>query len=406
MSYYVHAGLMLLVVVFFVKGAGEPFGLIFRMFLASVPGAGLIRTPDTKFGIFVILALSVAFALALAGQERNTRWFRVLARAVIVAVVAYHAVPLVNGQAILARDSELVPDRTQRGYAVALSPAERRVIELLAADPAVGVVVLPPAFGLATRREDSVFLYRHVISDFISNPVYYAGWNEAPSEGVKQLLRAGVEGGDWEALTELGVGFVLVNRNAVTDKAAHHVVYQALKAAPTAWSRLVDDGGYELYRRVGAPGMPLRMTSESGPVSVRIVDQGGWYARFHTAPLAPGRYALSFRSAENRHWRLLPVPEGCGGSVHVCAVRALIAPAAGYSIERHASASEFVNRWSLVKQSLGAAAGGSMMVVFIPQLWMSLFLAVATATALLCCYYLIRQAGKRESASSPGSARA
>jgi hypothetical protein len=404
MNQYVYVAVMLLIVVFFVKGAGQPFGAMFRGFLSSVPGAGLIRTPDTKFGVFVILALAVAVALALANGERKARWFRFLARAVIVATVAYHAIPMLNGHAILARDSELTPGQSGRGYAVALSPTERRIIDTLASEPTAGVVFLPPSFGLITRREGDMFMYRHVVSDFIPNPLYYSEWDEAPNESLKRRLQAAVAGGDWTLLPEMAVGFVLVNRNAITERAGQHALYRAIRELPGVWTRIVDEGGYELYRLVDTHRKPLvTIESDRGEAGLTVEDRGNWFVRFATAPLAPGAYTATFRSAENKHWRLVAIPRDCGRSAHVCAIRGILSAPADSVIGRHAVASELVNRWSVEKRTPAAAGGDPMMVVLVPQLLMFLFLGIALATAILCSYLLLRrERGDARRASTRG----
>lgn len=388
--HYVQVLAVLLVAVYFVKGAGEPFGAIFRGFISIVPGAGLVRTPDTKFGVFVIVAIATAIALALANGEGRTRWFRVLARTVVVAVALYHTIPLINGQAILALDSELAPGQTTRGYAVALTPTEHRIVNALTKESSVGVVVLPPSFGVHTRREGGVFAYRQVIGDFVVNPLYYAEWNEAPNVGVKKALQGGVEEGDWTLLPDLGVGFVLVNRTAMSERADRHAIYRSIRKVPDAWVKVVDDGEYELYRLADIHRKPLiAIWNGKKATSAKVLEKGSSFARFDTGPVEPGSFAVSFRAAENRHWRLVVIPDGCAGGMAICAVRGLMWPPAGLLVERDGISSDLVNRWRVKKESPSGVSSHSMMVVFVPQLMMLVFLTIAMGTALLCLYLVL-----------------
>src|SRR5258706_7677521 len=285
MRRYLNSVLMLLVVVFFAKAAGQPFGFVFEAILANVPGAGLIRTPDTKFGAFVILALAAAVTLALAGTDLRLSWVRFASRLVIVGFVSYHAVPLINGQAILAIDSQLVENRSGKGYAVAPTAAERLVVKSLREESAAGVVVLPPAFGTATKRDGGIFTYRNVIAEFASNAFYYSDWNEAPSPGLMGHLKAAVEQGNWRVLSDMGIGFVLVNNNVLNDRASHRELYPAIKNAPEAWVKTIDEGGYELYRLVDTFRRPLLVVSTPrGGRAASGRSRSHWFGFFDPGP--------------------------------------------------------------------------------------------------------------------------
>ena len=395
MKRYLYVALMLLVAVFFVKGGGQPFGLVFKAILSNVPGGGLIRTPDTKFGVFVILAIAIALTIALANGDQALFRFRFMCRLVIMAVVAYHAELLVNGQAILAVNSELAVNQSDRGYVVTVTPAERLIMEALQHEPTAGVVVLPPLFGLTTRREGGVFSYRNVIGDFVPNALYYSGWNDMPN-AVKEHLRLAVDEGAWTLLPELGVGFLLLNRNGLSERANQYEIYHAVRNAPQAWVKVVDEGGYELYRLNDEFRKPLvSIATTSGESALQVIDRRNWFAFVHPGPLAD-RFAVTFRSAENKHWRLVVIPGSCAWDEHLCAMWGLLARSAAYWVQKDLSPNDLVNRWNIEKrlstrekeaETLGAGPD-SIAIIFVPQLVMYLFLGLSVAIALLCMYFM------------------
>ena len=404
MKRYLYVALMLLVAVFFVKGGGQPFGLVFKAILSNVPGGGLIRTPDTKFGVFVILAIAIALTFALANGDKALSRFRFMCRLVILAVVAYHAELLVNGQAILAVNSELAVNQSDRGYVVTVTPAERRIVEMLQHEPTVGVVVLPPLFGLTARREGGVFSYRNVIGDFVPNALYYSGWNEMPNEGVKEHLRLAVDEGAWSLLPELGVGFVLINRNGLSERANQHEIYHAVRNASQAWVKVVDEGGYELYRLNDEFRKPLvSIATTSGESALQVLDRRNWFAFVHPGPLAD-RFAVTFRSAENKHWHLVVIPGSCAWDEHLCAIWGLFAQSAAYWIKKDLSPNNLVNRWSIEKRPSTtekeagtlSARPDSIAIIFVPQLVMYLFLGISVAIALLCMYFMRHKTHTRQ----------
>jgi hypothetical protein len=379
---FVYVAAMLLLVVFLVKGAGEPFGDAFRAFLVSVPGAGLVRTPDTKFGVFVTLAIATGLSIALAA-DRTPRWFRVATRALACAVVVYHAIPMMNGQAILARNSEFLGAAASRGYVVAPTPAEREIVARLQREPRAGVAILPPGYGVAARREGGLFMYRHVIADMITNPLLFGHWDEAPTDLVKRRLRAAVDGGEWTLLPELGVGFVLANRDTVHGHPRQYGLYRAIVERPDAWKRILDLGGYELYRLQDRYRAPVAaISSPSGPVALQVDGGVPWLVHIEAESLAPGTHTVTLQSPQNRHWRLLALPRGCPGPTLACTVRALIS-SGPYDIRRHPGASELVNAWQL-ETTPGPTGRKSLVALFLPQLWMYFFFAIGMVTLLAC----------------------
>jgi hypothetical protein len=387
---YQYVMLLLLVAVFLVKGAGQPFGAAFRAILEHVPGAGLIRTPDTKLGVFVILALACVAALALSNGDRQLRWMRVVVRVIILASALYHAAPLVTGSALLARDSQLAGGGG-RGYAVMPTSAERRIAEILDAEPSAGVVMLPPGLGIATKREGGIFAYRHVITEFVSNPFFYADWNEAPSDAVRQRLDTAVQGGDWKALAELGVGFVVVDRNAFAANAVQYALYGAITRSREAWVPLLDEGGYEVYGLAEPYRKPFAdMVAADGPKALDVISRNGWFALLGTDAIA-APFSVTLRVPENRHWALLVLPEDCLGNAALCAARSFFLKDRS-TVRSQSPWAELSNHWEVGPASTRATPGGlpsmpqRMVAVFVPQLLMLLFMVVSVATLIACVY--------------------
>jgi hypothetical protein len=387
---YLYAGTVLLVAVFFVKGGEEPFGSVYRTILSTVPGAGLIRTPDTKFGVFVILGVAAAFACALASRDPALSRFRWAWRLAVLAVVGYHAVPLTNGQAILGINSELAVGASERGYAVTLTSAERRIAGMLQGDSRSAVLLLPPIFA-TTRREGGIFAYRNVIGEFVPNPVYYAGWDEMPNEGIKRRLRVAVGEGVWSVLPEMGIAFVLVDHNAIVEEARNYELYHAVKNSPDAWTRAFAEGGYELFTLNDRFRKPIASIARGGlETPLAVTQPRGWFAFGHA--VLDDRSVITLRSAENRHWRLVVLPRSCTLHVYLCAISAMARSADDFRVEKEPSPGEVVNRWSVERSRAKAAAEGEEMVafVFFPQLLMYLLLVISAGGALLCAYLVWR----------------
>ena len=385
---YLYAATIFLVAVFFVKGAGEPLGTIYLGLLSTVPGAGLIRTPDTKFGVFVILGLACALAFGLASRDVALARYRAACRFLIVLVVAYHAVPFINGQAILGRHSEYAVGESDRGYAVHPSETEHRIIDVLRSAPSEGVVILPSNFG-NTHRDGGVFSYRSVVGEFVPNGLYYAAWDEMPNQGVKQQLRRAVNEGAWWLLPNLGVGFLLVNRNSLDTRVAGYQILQAVKNAPQAWEKVLDADGYELYRLRNEFRKPnVAVITEHGKAPLKIARMRGWLAVTRPENIS-GRFTVQFRVTENRHWRLLVMPPDCEPTSYACLLRALLSPSPSWQVARLPSPDYLDNRWSIYTGSSPRAA--AIAIVFMPQLVMYALLAVSIAAAMVCLCLLRRR---------------
>lgn len=398
--HYLFSFVVLLTALFFVKGAGPPLGVLFKEILFNVPGAGLIRTPDTKFGVFVILAIAIAITSALATSDKFLYWLRGLSRLVVLAIVTYHAVPFVNGQAILGINSELVTGSSHKGYVVTLTQAERRIIKILQDEAAVGVVILPPSPGVNVSRQGSFFSYRHVIGDFIPNDIYRTGLGDVTNEMVNQRVQSAIEEGDWERLPDHGIGFVLINNNAQPNTVRQYGLYHAIRNAPDMWHKVVDDDRYELYRLIDAYRKPIvTVANEQGALSAVILGRGNWFALFNPPSSGGDRFSVTFISAKNKHWRLMAVPTSCTWGVPICSIWGLISGSDNYLINKDPRSTEFQNRWN-VEKTLPQTQGLLMesndnhvvwLIVFLPQILMWLFLAVSAGVVFLCVYLVVRK---------------
>ena len=398
---YLFSFVMLLVALFFVKAAGPPLGILFKLILFTVPGAGLIRTPDTKFGIFVILAIAIAITILLADTSKLLLGFRTLSRLLALAVVTYHAAPFVNGQAILGVHSELVTeDADNNGYAVTLTQAERRIIKKLQDEPIAGVVILPPSMAINVMRPSGFFSYRHVIGEFISNDIYLAGLGDVTNSKVDQRVQSAIEEGDWQQLPNYGVGFVLLNNNTVPKTASHYGLYHVIRTMPNIWHKVIDAGGYELFRLIDSYRKPvIAVTNGQGTRSAEILDRGNWFIVYNPPPSKGSKFTVTFASARNAHWRLIMVPTSCNWSIQICSIFGLIAGSNNYSIRKDPHSSEFQNRWKVEKKrsqtpDMPSSQNGdhtTWMIVFLPQILMYFALIMSIGIVLLCIYLAVRK---------------
>lgn len=400
---YLFSLVILLIALFFVKGAGTPLGVLFEWLLLSVPGAGLIRTPDTKFGVFVILAIAIAITSALATSDKKLYWFRVFSRLVVLSIVAYHAVPIVNGKAILGKNSELVTESSRKGYVVTLTQTEHKIIKLLQDESRLGLVILPPSPGINVIRQGSYFSYRHVIGEFVSNAIYLTGLNDITNEKVNQRVQSAIEAGDWEHLTDHGIGFVLINKHAQPDTAHQYGLYHIIRNVPDKWHKIIDDSHYELYRLNDANQKPIVIVrNERETHGAEILDQGSWFALIKAQSSWGSRFSITFTSAKNKHWRLVAVPSSCSFGAPICSIGGLISGPTEYLISRDLGSVEFQNRWDVEwrpnkTQALGSESNSDnvvWMIVFLPQILMWILLVVSIGVVTLCVYLAARKGSR------------
>ena len=192
----------------------------------------------------------------------------------------------------------------------------------------------------------------------------------------------------------------MVNKNVSSDKADNYKAYCIVKHEQGVWQKIVDEGGYELYRLSNAYRKPLVTMGVSGQeYEVKMRDRGNWFVLFDLDPPLPNKFYVTFRTASNKHWRLIIVPENCRWSAPVCALRALISKPDDYSVNKDASFSDHVNRWNVETHALSNMGMGKtaiiknpvLMIVFIPQLLMFLFIGVSIIISLVClCLAVVR----------------
>ena len=379
---YLFVAVMFLLAVFFVKGASEPLGFLFEAVLTRIPGGGLIRTPDTKFGVFVVAALAMASALALAQRRDSPRWFQHCVRAVMCLSIAYHALPLLDGRAIFAQRSELAPSYAAGGNAISLTPAEERIIAALRRDDQRGVMMLPPASGMATARRTGVFAYRIVVEELTPNPFFYADEDAiANNAATRAILRSAVYEGRWNRLPELGVGFVLADHNVLGERANYRALYDAVRTSP-AWTRVVDMGGYELYRLADRFAQPAASANGEGgkDLLARAQVNTSWALFDFAADASRGPASLVLQKPYNKYWRLVALPAGCTLGAALCVTAAVVGGAR--LLPPATSSPDIATVWLLGPHE----AAPRMVAIFLPQVVMYMLLALSLSFVALCLY--------------------
>ncbi len=195
---------ILLVGLFFSKGSQEPAGEFFTYLLKS-PIFVLVRTPDSKFTIIVIFALSSLILLVLRFY-RKSKIYRYL-RLYFIIIIIFISLPLLKGEVILAKDNY-----PNSGSAITSIPTEyQQVLNILNNDYEIFNVLVYPKFSMVVNHYDHLFIGRDILRTQTYKPFLYNTFTNFP--GKSEILDLVYEDYDLKQIKKLNVKYILIRKD-------------------------------------------------------------------------------------------------------------------------------------------------------------------------------------------------
>lgn len=343
--------------VFFAKGSSYPFGKLFVAFIDMVPGGGVIRTPDTKFGMVATAALLLAWGAAAAISTFARR-----AVAVLGVLYLASAVPL-----FLSGD--LINPPGPARYFVMLSSDEQKALEILNR-PGHGRALMFPGSGSGVYPFDGYsYVGRNYLTTNVNRPMVSMQAGIVGEHASLEAARGFLARMDLPSLKEMGIRYVLMN------KLKEPLPYRAFLAHSddAAMKTLIDGQRVALFELLG----------ENRPFAA--TDAGGREVRATIArsPILPLGFVITLRGASatqvtvradtvaSAHWRWLPLS---GNS-------------ARWAVSPVALSRVGLAQWTLQLESRGQAGQeeARWVVVHLPNLFLALAMLSALLAGLLVC---------------------
>ncbi|MEN9389490.1 MAG: hypothetical protein RLY61_574 [Candidatus Parcubacteria bacterium] len=252
-------------------GTQKPFGFVFEFLYNNVPFFSIFRSPDSKFGFGVILALILC--LVHFPPQLYRKWVGVL---VFLATVLL-AYPLLTGQAIRGKAQEL--DRI-----VAMPVSYEQAAEYINKQPSRPVIFSypPTRFGLYETADGlshtgSDMLKKISDADFLYVDDSYGIYTE-----LYEKIEDARDYKGFAGLTELGITHILIRNDAVDSTYKFFDTTSLTKSADLVFSNAV----FHLYKlRVANQARGLEFVS---PVQFNLTksdadtQQVTLYQTYHT----------------------------------------------------------------------------------------------------------------------------
>jgi|GEM_PF-6646619 len=293
--------LVYLSAIFFAKGASFPFGSFFVSLVDFVPGFGVIRTPDTKFGM--VVTASLLLALVLAGAMN-----KFVLRAMLALGVAY------LGAAIpLWWSGELINPSGNARYTMSLSPDEERAINYLNSTAGEGrVLMFPGSGGGVYAYRGYSYVGRNYLTGNINRQVVSAQAGIVGERNSIEMAREFLEKMDFISLKEMGIQFVLINKTIELNQ------YRKFNAKNDNLSlrTILDGKRVALFELIGS-GKPFEVVDAAGKeINAAIYRSKTLPVGFIVSISGYGSTQMPLRIradvVASNHWIWLPLSEGDG----------------------------------------------------------------------------------------------
>lgn len=368
---------LLLVIVlslFIAKADQPPFGFVNEYIYKNLPIFSIFRTPDTKFGLPIVLALSMLISLAF--MQHKKRFLRIF---LLIAVIAQTAI-FFTGIPILEKKTD---DSYQR---IIHTPHEfKRISEILNNDTHEGGVLMFPglSYGNFDFRNGYGLTGPDLLAKMIERPTIFAdGFVHGKSEiKYKELT----EDFDAKRIGQAGIRYVLIrnNVNKINSSKENMILKNNSDFKELYSSRLGT-----LYEIKSDFYVPI-LSSKEGNFTIK-------YSKIN-----PVQYVINlndmndkdkllFMNSYHKGWKIFPIKKAQGSNrFDLSNVRYIWEKPV--LDESHHLYGNFANSWEIDSDTLSKNKDATFLLYFVPQSYVYLGIIISVVSLLLIsgCIYIL-----------------
>jgi hypothetical protein len=170
--------LLLIFGVFFGKAYGSPMGGIFNFLLESFPIVfGLIRTPDTKMGLLISLAVSLLLLISISAlsQKNTSKLYKRIIILMALCYVGFFGAPFFTGVALMGGSNTYFQDRLSgsSSYIWASTPDQQYVVNYVnGIKEPINILPFPPTISTSIHTLDRNYIGQDVFLSQLRQTVF------------------------------------------------------------------------------------------------------------------------------------------------------------------------------------------------------------------------------------------
>ena len=311
-----------LVSIFFAKGPQQPIGEIFTFLVDHFSIFGTVRTPDNKFGITAVFALSVIILLLL-NRVQTTKIFKYLA-VYLVIFIGFCSWPLLNGEAILGKNNFPSSGR----IVASVLPEYSEVLDAINNDKIFSNVLIYPQFSGVLNHDQELYVGRDILKTQSNKPFLYNSYIQSGDNILSKQISDVTSMRDLDSLKMMNIGYILVRKDDFENSKKINPAFTERIVADKIATLVVSNRYLELYKINDTYFTPRILLSDTN-ASVTFIPISPVQYRVQIRGLK-GSAQMQFLESYNKHYRLYlqAVSNGAGiscsdkkifGSVTECA---------------------------------------------------------------------------------------
>ncbi|BEI40379.1 hypothetical protein PHIN9_03100 [Polynucleobacter sp. HIN9] len=243
--------MVLLGSIFFAKGVNPPFGSVFEWLVNNIFIFELIRTPDTKIGIIILIVISILL-LMLIGRIKDYFFYLIIIPIIVVCII-YNAIPILNKEAPLGINSKYLSNSS---YVTVLGKDELAIINYLNEDSNSNVFPIPGQYALHSEIDKSIFAHRDIIANNVKNPFFYREMSEVSDYRVANAIEQFFIYKNIESLDYLNIKYILIKKNVIGKVGGEALIFSELVNLWKNESKVklaVTTESYDLFEIINPP---------------------------------------------------------------------------------------------------------------------------------------------------------
>ncbi|MDO9385851.1 MAG: hypothetical protein Q7T65_04015 [Thiobacillus sp.] len=206
--------------VFFGKAYGPPFGETFNFLLVSLPMIfGLIRTPDTKMGLLIALAVSMLLLISISAlsQKNSSKLYKRIIILMALCYIGFFGAPFFSGNVMMGGGNIYFKDRLSgsSSYIWTSTPNQQDVIDYVnGIKEPINILPFPPSMHVSTRAANGKYIGQDIFLSQLHHTVFSYPYPSVTEKDVFSQLDALFKEYDPTAFEKLNIRLVIARKYA------------------------------------------------------------------------------------------------------------------------------------------------------------------------------------------------
>jgi len=384
----------LLISLFFAKGSSNPFGVIFDYALQNISILGLVRSPDSKFGLTIAFLLVAILGWGFSEFIKNKkRVAAFITLAILLSLPFLNARLLIKGTVIHGENGET---SINGNYEFPIDESFMEAVNFINGLSSNSAIYFKTWDGFFNTSRGFIVIHKEPLSDFVKLPVYFNGDKSVTDRYISELVSNFEDTENFSYLRPLGIRYIVVN--LLNENADKNFLKRAVTQSAT---EVFNNNHYIILQINGVENIsPIEIRTAGGPIHSEKIYRRYLDTVYEIDPdkIRSDSFDLILKTANSRNWCAFSVNNVW--QIFKIPIKKLLFNS---TIKENYIQGDFIiekrvdsgfNHWLIKRQNFIASGEGrykngyheKIFLVFVPQILLIFLISFCVSILLLVIY--------------------